>query len=468
MDSHFPAYPHWQKIGIKPHRGLVIPLFSLRTKNSHGIGEFLDLIPVIDWMSELGLDVLQLLPINDTHGSPSPYDTFSSFALNPIYISLQGHPAPRLNALKHVPYENIWISKREILQHKYLEEKGELFKTPEYQQFRDENRWLNAYVSFYDGDEFFIWLQYIAFHQMAEVKKHAEKKGVLLKGDIPILLTKSSVDVRSNPELFDMSLSVGSPPDQYTTEGQNWGFPLYRWEENFDGVMRWWEERLKFKEKLYHLYRLDHAVGVFRMWAIPDGRLATDGFFIPQDVTKWTPLGEEVLKRFLQASTMLPIAEDLGVIPPSATETFARLGIPGTKVVRWMHREGRYLEKERYPEISMTTLSTHDTETVGQWWVRCPNEAEAFSEVLGIPYTQALTKEMRREILRFSEETKSLFHINILGEWLALFDDQVWPHEEDERINNPANLSRPNWRYRFKKPFEEIASDDRLKRLLTE
>jgi len=464
-----PAKTHWKNIGIGPHHGICVPLFSLKSQKSHGIGEYLDLIPLIDWCREVGFDTLQLLPLNDTGGNPSPYDALSVFALNPIHISLDNHPSPKLNALQYIDYEKVWQAKKRLLRGAFLKVRNQLWKSEKFCTFVEENPWLESYGHFRGDVEFYTFLQFVAFQQLQQVKAHAESRGVLLKGDIPILLSKQSVDVKTHPQLFLTHLDAGAPPEPTIPQGQNWHFPLYDWENNFDGCIKWWKKRLQIASRLYHLYRLDHVVGLFRIWAIPENGKATQGWFVPKQQSQWIPLGKKILEEMLKSSSLLPIAEDLGCVPKSVKQCLQEMGVPGTKVIRWTREgdsNGRYLERDEYPRVSMTTLSTHDTQTLAQWWKQRPEEAKPFAKMMGIKWQEKLSQTERLEILKFSHVTKSLFHINLLGEWLALYDDLVWPKLSQERINHPGRQLKTNWRYRFRKSVEEIVQDERLARAI--
>jgi len=393
------ARKQWDRVGMRHHHGIAVPLFSIWTEKSSGIGEYLDLLPLIDWCSEVGLDVIQLLPLNDTGSKKSPYSAISAFDLNPIHVSLP-HPKP----LKHHRVDYAAVRKH----------KAEFLKS--------------------------VDVQALCFEQMETVKKHAEKKGVLIKGDIPILS-------KGPHDLFLPHLQAGAPPDAYAKEGQNWGFPIYDWENKYDEIMAWWKKRLQVASKIYHMYRLDHVVGLFRIFAIPKGKKAKDGFFLPEDESQWLPQGTQILKTFLKECPMLPIAEDLGTVPESVKGRLVELGIPGTKVLRW--EKGPIAE---YPEMSMTTVSTHDTETLKAWWE---------SEHPG----KQLDEETRLKILRSSHQSPSLFHINQFYEYFPA--SLRFENEEDARVNDPADPKRPlNWSVRFKAPLEEILSNEALRQMV--
>src|SRR6185436_4022459 len=159
---------------------------------------------------------------------------------------------------------------------------------------------------------FYLLLQYICHLQLTSVKNYAHSKGILLKGDIPILISPDSADAWYKPQRFNFNLAAGAPPDMFNKKGQYWGFPLFDWEHLKNSDFLWWKDRLKVAAYYYDLYRIDHVVGFFRIWAIPLNHSATEGKFLPENPSLWIPQGKEVLLKILNATSMLPIAEDLG------------------------------------------------------------------------------------------------------------------------------------------------------------
>lgn len=508
-----PAREQWKKIGIAHHHGIDIALFSLRSNQSGGIGEFPDLLPMIDWCHHLGLDCLQLLPLNDTGNDSSPYGAVSAFALNPIYIGLSRLPnfdkhmdlqsqlkeLQKQNASQRVNYLLVRIEKERIF-HAYLErEKKEILEEKEFLSFKENNPWLKSYALFKSIKissgwqswttwpqmfkepnaesfttltkqfsleiEFLELEQFFCAQQLKEVKKSASKLGVFIKGDIPILISKESVDVWQNPSLFRLDLSAGAPPDYYSKKGQNWDFPVYNWDIIKRKNYQWWKDRLKVATQFYDIYRIDHAVGFFRIWAIPLGKEGNEGFYIPEDQQSWMKLGEENMRMMLQSSIMLPIAEDLGNVPQEVKAKLSELGILGTKVMRWERRwkgDQGFISPQEYPPLSMTTVSTHDSETLQLWWKNSREEAEEFCRYKNWEYQPDLSVEKHKQILWDSHHSASLFHINLLNEYLALFPNLIWPNSENERINIPGTISETNWTYRFRPSIEEIVSHQEL------
>lgn len=513
------AASQWKDIGVKQHHGLVLPLFSLRSQQSSGIGEFLDLIPMIRWCREIGFDVIQLLPLNDTGHDTSPYCAISANALNPIHLSLSNLPyannpqlAKQLEILQqfnHTQYVNYPTVMRE--KEKFLRDYFNLFTTslladPNYQSFKNENSyWLQEYAlfktlkiqlqwqswelwppvfkdpspSFFNNppseiqleSEFHQYIQFLCFQQCEQVKKYAQENGVFLKGDIPILINKESADVWRNRQLFMLQVCAGAPPDMYSAEGQKWGFPLYDWGAIASQDYRWWINRLVVASHLYHIYRIDHVVGFFRIWAIPLSRNAKEGYFYPENPSSWIPHGETIMRMMLNNCNMLPIGEDLGTVPTEVRNSLKSLGICGTKVMRWeryWNTTRKYIEPKDYPPESMTTVSTHDSETLQQWWQNNHEEAREYAATMGWEYTPQLSSQQRMAILQASHHSGSLFHINLLQEYLALVPGMSWPNPDDERINLPGVISERNWSYRFRPTIEEITSNTDLKIIMAD
>lgn len=511
-----PASRQWDVIGIEQHHGIAIPLFSIHTKNSCGIGEYPDLVPLIDWCSEVGFDVLQLLPLNDTGPETSPYSALSAFALNPLHLGLTQLP----NAMKDellrkyaAELQNLTLisnrinykavqEKKDLFLRRYYQTYGNAIKTrADYLEFKKNNKfWLNDYAifkslkirlnwapwekwpaiykdpapSFFETPplivqqemEYHIFLQYLCFLQFQDVQKHAEMKHVFLKGDIPILINRESADVWRHRNLFLLQYAAGAPPDMYSKLGQKWGFPLYNWNAMAADDYRWWIARLNVAAQLYHIYRIDHIVGFFRIWGIPIAAAAVDGRFYPDDRNTWIPHGDAIMKVMLKNCDMLPIGEDLGTVPPEVRVYLRSIGICGTKVMRWERRweeDKGFIDPKDYPPESMTTVSTHDSETLGQWWTNQKEEAKLYAETMGWDYAPEITQEQRFAIIRASHHSNSLFHINLLPEYLTLIPEMTWHNPEDERINIPGIIADRNWSYSLRPSLEELTANPALK-----
>jgi len=504
----------WEKIGVFPHHGINTPLFSLHSKNSCGIGEFLDLQLLIDFCHLTHLDIIQLLPLNDSGSETSPYNALSSKALNPIYLSLHALPYcksdealiyhlkgfKKYTHLQRVPYNAILSAKMEFLSlyyHRYFQIYE---KSPPYLKFLKENQWVYDYGLFKalkeeychkkwslwkkrdqkpslrlkkelirkkrDRVDFFIFLQFLAFSQFDEVKTYAEKKGVFIKGDIPILVSPESVDVWAGRNDFNLNYTAGAPKDTMCPQGQNWGFPIYNWSAIEFSDYRFWKERLRIASRLYDLYRVDHIIGLFSIFAIPKDAPVDKGAYQPLDLHLSLIQGSSILKKLISFSPMLPIGEDLGLVREGIKESMAQEAIAGTKIPRWEKKGDQFIDKHFYPPISLTTVSTHDSETLTQWWNNSPNEAKLFAESLGLIYNPHLSFSLRFEILKHSHRSASLFHINLLSEYLALFEELVSALPDEERINRPGFILPSNWCYKTRPSLETLLDHTDLKNTL--
>lgn len=492
----------WDRIKKVPHHGINIPLFAVRSQQSCGIGEYLDLLPIISWCKSIGFDVIQTLPLNDLGHETSPYSALSAFALNPLHLSLSQLPEVQgdarfeeqlkamqaANEQKRVDYPTVQKTKERFL-NTYLAEHGaELEASAGYRRFTEANPWLEPYAAYKalkEANDWRSWdnwtvregkqssyykiLQYLCFSQMERVLREGEKQGVWIKGDIPILINRDSVEVWHTPQYFNLAYSAGAPPDMYAEEGQKWGFPLYRWEEIEKDHNAWWKQRLEAASRIYHIYRLDHILGFFRIWAVPESRTAKEGFYIPDNMPEALHQGERILRQLLEATTMLPIGEDLGNVPTEVRTTMANLEICGTKVMRWERRwntDRGFIDPCDYQALSMTTVSTHDSETLREWWQNQTEEAKEFAAFKQWNYSSELTVEQQKEILRDSHKSGSLFHINLLQEYLTLFPELRWPSPEEERINVPGIVDEQNWTYKYKPSIEEWTQHPKLAELM--
>lgn len=520
-DDPFMTSSHWNRIGVRHHHGICLPLSALMTRSSSGIGEYLDLIPLIQWLPKTGFDLLQLLPINDTGDDPSPYMGVSAHALHPIYLSLTALPEAQtipeftvevdklrqLNRSSTVQYHAVLQGKLRALSI-YLDHR--LFaieKDPAFHAFLEDNRsWLTPYSIFralknaHDGKAWWEWepsalkessalchqdpstdallakdilqwraIQYLCFSQWKQVKAAADGSGVLLTGDVPILINKDSADVWWHPELFSLKKDVGAPPDMYNKEGQHWGFPLFHWENHRKHHFAWWKERLRVQEQLYHLYRLDHLVGFFRLYAIPPNKKAYEGSFVPKTPREWKNLGEEILKMMISSTTMLPLGEDLGDVPDLVRESMRDLGVPGLKVLRWERKwnsDQSFILPKRFSPESVTTVSTHDSSTLRSWWEEDVDSSKQFALDYGLTWEEKLSSALLFKVLLISHHSGSLFHINLFQEYLSLFPELSEKDPEKERINRPGTISSKNWTYRFRVPVERLIAHAELQHSL--
>jgi 4-alpha-glucanotransferase len=297
-------YPHWQGAGV------AVPVFSLRSDDGLGCGEFADIKLLADWAAITGQRLLQLLPVNDTMTGSGwkdsyPYAAISAFALHPMYIHLpalgetEGYEEmkSRLNALPDMDYEATVAYKTAALQTCFKK-----FRAGKaYNDWIGQNRfWLEPYAAFCgrrdnsNDPSFYYFVQYHLHLQLSEAVSYAHAKGIAIKGDLPVGMALHSADVDFMPELFDTTVQAGAPPDEFAQRGQNWGFPAYNWPIMEITGFGWWKHRLQHMAQYFSAFRIDHVLGFFRLWQIPreekDGIL---GYFHParafteQEIINW-------------------------------------------------------------------------------------------------------------------------------------------------------------------------------------
>ena len=269
--------------------GVAVPVFSLRSEHSYGVGDFGDLKLLVDWAVLTGMRVIQLLPVNDTtvshHWQDSyPYNIISVFALHPHYIDLEAagtlkskhtmtqfrRRQQELNALPYSDYEAVDRVKQEYLLQLFEEQKKTVTASKEYKDFvHDNEAWLKPYAAYRTEDEAFTcYLQYLLHTQLKSAADYARSKGVILKGDLPIGVNRESVETKEHSEFFHIDSQTGAPPDAFTSQGQNWGFPTYNWEN--EELIGWFRKRLKHLSQYFDALRIDHILGFFRIWEIPE------------------------------------------------------------------------------------------------------------------------------------------------------------------------------------------------------
>ena len=270
--------------------GVAVPVFSLRTEDGFGIGEFQDLKKLADWAALTGQKMIQTLPINDTtlthtNRDSYPYNAVSVFALHPIYINIEqmGHLTPAqkkeydktkaaFNAKTIADYQTVYDEKMKYFKALYKAEGKECMAGEAYKAFYKKNKeWLDPYAKFLskrDGEPaaFYCYLQFHADKQLSEAVAYAHSQGVAMKGDIPIGISPDSVDAAQFPNLFNLNASAGAPPDDFSISGQNWGFPTYNWDEMAKDNYAWWRRRFQKMQDYFDAYRIDHILGFFRIW----------------------------------------------------------------------------------------------------------------------------------------------------------------------------------------------------------
>jgi 4-alpha-glucanotransferase len=294
--------------------GVAVPVFSLRTRQSCGVGEFADLVSLGRWCARVGLEVMQILPVNDTGLDPSPYSLTSAFALHPIYLRLEAiegaadfHDQIAAFRTDHaltprLDYPTVLTFKLSVLQAIYRQRQHAIWTDQRLWHWIQENPWVRTYAvfctlqraygeqpwhewpewqeptaseiaSFFDThtDEtyFYAWTQWQLEQQLHAAAVALDGMGMRLKGDLPVLINRHSADVWAQRPYFDLSMAAGAPPDMFSPLGQNWDFPVYAWEAHRQDHFSWWRARLAQAAKFFHAFRIDHVLGFFRIWQIP-------------------------------------------------------------------------------------------------------------------------------------------------------------------------------------------------------
>ena len=281
--------------------GVVVPVFSLRSDTSYGVGDFGDLRRMVDWAVLTGMKVIQILPVNDTttsHGwsDSYPYNIVSAFALHPHYLDLEAfgslkskskmtayHRQRReLNALGYSDYEAVDRVKSAFISDLFEERGRQTLESKEFKSWFEANRdWLEPYALYLSGAAGEVYFtQYHLHLQLKAAADYARSNGIVLKGDIPIGVNLNSVETKTHPALFNLDAQTGAPPDAFSPNGQNWGFPTYNWSEK--SIIPWWHRRLAWMSQYFDAFRIDHVLGFFRIWEVPvDAIFGILGHFSP-------------------------------------------------------------------------------------------------------------------------------------------------------------------------------------------
>jgi 4-alpha-glucanotransferase len=489
--------------------GILVPLFSIPSSQSWGIGEIGDIAPLARWLDAGGQRLLQLLPINEMPaGETSPYSALSAMAIDPQFISMNAvedfaaaggeaalDPAMRrrLDAVRAAPsidYPAVRELKetalRRAFRHFYrMEWRSDSRRASIFRGYiREQAWWLDDYALFralhanYDERAWTEWpqplrcrertaldqvrvdlaedilfrqyIQWIAAGQWHDARADAGR--VQLFGDLPFMVGGDSADVWARQDHFDLEASIGVPPDAFSEHGQDWGLPVYRWDALRAHDFDWLRDRARRNADLYDGYRVDHLVGFYRTYYRP--RAGGEPQFVPADEASQLALGERVLEVFREPGSEI-IAEDLGVVPDFVRESLARLNVPGYKVLRWereWNEPGQpFRDPVTYPESAVATSGTHDTEPLLVWWEQAPQEER--DAVLAIPSVRArLTDadaDIREAILG------ALFASGASLLILPVQDVFGWR----DRINQPATVSDGNWTWRLPWPSDHLLTE---------
>jgi 4-alpha-glucanotransferase len=493
--------------------GILLPLFSVRSKTDFGIGDFGGLDGLLRWMQVGQQKLLMLLPLLPTApGDPSPYATRSAFGLNPLFIHLEQLPEfhatggeqalsaeerQRLEEARAAPrvlYKQVFPLKGAVLRRCFehferTEWATQSARAKEFSTWREaQGEWLESFCLFTaisnernqqawwewpeplrdrqaqalaaEGQRlerevhYVAWQQWVAEQQWNGVRAQARAHGVLLCGDEPFIIGQDSADVWAHRDILRRDARLGVPPDAFSAEGQDWGLPYFDFSNMERDDYRWLRTRAAKAASYYDLRRVDHAVGYFRQY-IRDAQ-TPKGRFTPGDEFDQQRLGERHFRLLSEGAGI--VAEDLGVVPPFIRETLARLGLPGYRVMRWERDESVFRNPHEYPEVSLVTTGTHDTDTLAEWWETVREDerhamAQAWPELKGVPLAPQLTPELHRALLAAALQARS--NLCVLP-WQDVLGTR-------DRVNLPGSVGDANWSYRITQRVEELLEDEQAR-----
>jgi 4-alpha-glucanotransferase len=469
--------------GDRRRAGISVPLFSLRSRSSWGIGEMRDLPVVAEWLRAAGQSILQILPLNElSRDEASPYSALSAMAIDPRYITIRDLPDAadfealwpeeiasvreagaidyrKVAELKHLAlricfarfFENDWedaTARGDELRSYIRKESWWLDEYALYRALRasfDEQPWPEWPAAFRDRDPaelvaaqrrleyeilFYQYVQWVADAQWRSAR--AAATGVAVFGDVPFMVSLDSADVWSRQKEFLLDASVGTPPDAFSETGQEWGLPPYNWTVAKTNDLQWLRQRARRMSELYDGFRLDHLVGFYRTYVRPLN--GEPPYFLPAEENDQRELGETVLRIMMETGAVVSV-EDLGTVPPFVRISVARVGLPGYRVFRWEPED-----PATYPETSIAMTGTHDTEPIATWWDSLePAEREKFAKMdsLQVDPKRPFDNVIRDAILRamyWSGSSVVLTPIQDIFGWRS-------------RINRPASVGDWNWTY---------------------
>lgn len=500
--------------------GLLIPLFSAPSSGSWGIGEIGDIGPLCTWLAAAGQRILQLLPLNEmAPGNQSPYSAMSAMAIDPIYIGLadveefQAHggeaaldAADRhaldearraervqhesVRAIKHralclaferfiervdtdsprarcfrayVEAEAWWLDDYALFRAIHDREAGRSWTDwPEPVRRRDPDALNAARADLSREIRYYQYVQWLAGSQWRKARRAARTHGVAIFGDLPFMVDAHSADVWAQQTQFELERSVGVPPDAFSATGQDWGMPPYNWPAIEQDDFQWLRRRARRSAELYDGYRVDHLVGFYRTYSRPRSRDGSPAFSPDREEAQHA-LGERVLTILREAGAEI-VAEDLGTVPDFVRASLADLRVPGFRVFRWEREwdvDGQpFRDPADYPQLSVATTGTHDTESLATWWNAAPeaeraavaalptvNRAARGADLLAAPY-EPTVREALLETMFAACSDIVLFPIQDVFGWT-------------DRINQPATVSDDNWTYRLPWPIDALEDQPR-------
>jgi 4-alpha-glucanotransferase len=491
------------------HAGVLVPLFSIPSRSSWGVGEIADLPGFAGWLREAGLDFVQLLPTNEMQeGQNSPYSALSAMAIDPVFLALGEVPEfqdaggeaslaaadrerlERVRAATAVDFRTVRGLKSLALHSSFHVFRDRHHGTRSvrwraFQAFLDrESWWVEDYALFRalhdehragywrewepelrdrepgalehargrlaDSILYYQYLQWLADEQWRRARNGCREVGLF--GDFPFMVSGHSADVWARQDEFRLDASVGTPPDAFSETGQDWGLPAYRWDRVAAGDYEWLRQRARRCAELYDGFRVDHLIGFYRTFVRErDNRT----YFTPSDQLSQTEQGERILGIFNDAGARI-IAEDLGIVPDFVRESLMRLHIPGLKVLRWERYWNSPRQPFRHPADylaeSVAISGTHDTDTLAEWWDGASGEErQLFAEIPGVREAGCdpeapFNPRTRDALLRVLFSAASDFVIAPIQDLFGWRD----------RINVPAVVNDENWTWRLPWPIDEL------------
>lgn len=505
----------------EPRRaGILIPLFSIPSSRSWGIGEIGDIAPLARWLESAGQRFVQLLPINELPPHErSPYSALSAMAIDPQFITMAAvedvdaiggedaldrglrHRLDKVHSSPFVDYDAVRTLKETVLRRAFEHfrdrewrsgtRRASAFRTymetggwwlDDYALYRalkashDERAWVDwpeplrtrqpealerASAELADDILYRKYLQWIAGDQWGEARDRAAD--VALFGDLPFMVSGDSADVWARQDEFRMDCSVGVPPDAFSETGQDWGLPVYRWDVFAERDFDWLRDRARRNADLYDGYRVDHLVGFYRTFCRPlDGGQPV---FTPGEEAEQVKLGERVLDVLREPGAEI-IAEDLGVVPDFVRASLERLAVPGYKVLRWERDwdspDQPFKDPLEYTDVSVATSGTHDTEPMVIWWEAASREER--EAVLAIPaIARRISSDERPRVLAQKELSNHCREALLETLFESGSNLLILPIQDvfgwRDRINQPATVGDGNWTWRLPWPVDRMTTE---------
>lgn len=533
--------------------GLLLPAFTPRREGDLGIGDTRAMRKWIDYCAAHGIGFLQLLPLNETGGDDSPYNAISSVALEPLYLSFEPGDIPGWESrdldearaalrenltARRIDYAAVRKAKRNLLERAWTRFQTGPGDIAFYRFRREEASWLANYciyrwlmdradgseawdwwpeerktvagaLSYLESErskdaaaveerlEFYAWVQWLCFRQWRAVREHADRVGVKLMGDIPIGVSRYSADVFFHREDFDLENCGGAPPELIFKHdlfiqkwGQNWGIPLYRWDRMQAADFPWWRQRISKLTDIFHIFRIDHVLGFYRIYSFP-WQPQRNAEFLPLTEEEaaeltggllpgWAPRpddtpshkaanladGDVRLRMAVEAAgSSAVVGEDLGRVPDYVRPHLASLDVAGFRIPHWdFDGNGHVIPPEELPECSFATYSTHDHDSIPAMWANFhriiadpdadPDEqgqAEGYlrlmAEFAGVPETVPYGPELKAALLEALLSSRSRYAAFMITDLCDLTD----------RINSPGTVGPHNWSFRLPAEMEARA-----------